>query len=127
MPSPVAFDDFYWHDATLLGIRVDRRNPGLADVVALDIEWPDDRRETLQFTDCYGLDIDMNFGVVAVETILDAHVSDEDPGLIAIRSRWASMGMDLNYCRCYTIETNSTASKIRVFAKAFEVHPLEEA
>ena len=37
------------------------------------------------------------------------------------------MGVDLSDCLCFEIETNSTASKIRVFAKALEVHPLEQA
>jgi len=126
MSSVAAFDDFAWHDATLLGIRVDRRNPGSMDVVAVDLEWPDGRCETMKFTDCYRLDIGMNFGVLGVETILGARISGNDADLISLRSRWEPLGVKLDDCRCYEITTNSTASKIRVFAKAFDVHPLEK-
>ena len=126
MASATAFNDFAWHDATLLSIRVDRRNPGSSDVVAIDLEWPGGQRQTLQFTDCYCLDMNMNFGVLAPETILAARISDDDPDLIVLRSRWASLGVELNDCQCYEMTTNSTASKIRIFARAFDVHPFQE-
>ena len=35
------FNDFYWHDAVIKNITINRNNPGIIDIISLDIEWPE--------------------------------------------------------------------------------------
>lgn len=35
------FNDFYWHDAVITNIEIDRHNPGKEDTIAFAIEWPE--------------------------------------------------------------------------------------
>lgn len=69
----VNFNDFPWHDASLQSIYIDRQKPGEQDVVKLSIDWPDGHSSsTIEFHDCYAFAANMNFGIVACESILTA-------------------------------------------------------
>lgn len=116
-----AFEGLEWHDAALLSLHIDRQTPGERDDVVLLIKWPDGRMQTVRFTDCYFLDVQMNFGVIAEESILSARCVAHSEKLAAFRSDWTRMGVDLHDLLCFEITTNSTASVIRVYAMQFEV------
>lgn len=118
-----AFDDLPWHDAVILGIDIDRRRPGEVDEVVITVVWPDETRSTIRFTDCYALDARMNFGVVASESVRSAEEIDDDDVLVAVRSKWSRLGVDLSDVKCFAFETNSTASHIRVYARAWVAEP----
>jgi len=48
------FNDFYWHDAVIKQVLIDRSNPGNEDTIAFEIEWPENRgRSTFIFEDVY--------------------------------------------------------------------------
>ncbi len=118
-------DDFNilpWHDAELLELLLDRREPGERDEVRVRVVWPQGDEATLLFRDCYGMVAEMNFGVIAEERIAGGSVIEDDPGLLAIRERWKPLGVSLELLRCYQIETSSTASVIRIYAKRFEIN-----
>lgn len=83
------FSTLPWHDAELLSIMINRRNPGENDRIVIDICWPNGEQETLVFDDCYGLEAKMNFGVIAPESILDASVTVQSDELTEIREKWA--------------------------------------
>jgi hypothetical protein len=35
------FEEYYWHDAEIRKIEINRSNPGYNDVISFDIIWPD--------------------------------------------------------------------------------------
>jgi hypothetical protein len=116
-----AFLDLEWHDAMLQEIHIDRRRPGDRDEVVLTIQWPDERTQRMRFLNCYGMVANMNFGVVAKECILTADCESDAPELSVLREKWARMGVDLPHLLSFEVETNSTASRLRLFAEAFEL------
>lgn len=115
--------DHYWHDAVLHEVLIDRRSPGHKDSISLLIEWPDwdaERRGTksrVEFEDCYSIEINMNCGVTCQESIRSADFQTSHPKLNEIRGRCA-IGDKLH---CFVLETNSTASTIKIFATAYQV------
>ncbi len=117
------FSDLPWHDAELLNITIDRRNPGENDQIVVDIYWLNDEQDTLVFDDCYELEAKMNFGVIASESILDASVTDKSGKLTEIREGWAQIGVDLTQLKCFEIRTNSTNSIVRIYALSFFLVP----
>ncbi|MEY9186127.1 hypothetical protein ABIG06_000041 [Bradyrhizobium sp. USDA 326] len=116
-----SFNSLPWHDAVLLELMIDRRNPGTRDEVRLQVIWPDGGRATLLFRDCYAVTAEMNFGIIAEEQILNASMIEDDPGLTSIRDRWRPLGVSLAMLRCYQLETSSTGSLLRIYAEKFEV------
>ncbi|MCB9654801.1 MAG: hypothetical protein H6729_11795 [Deltaproteobacteria bacterium] len=124
------FNDLAWHDAIILQLTVDRGSPGENDEILLAVEWPDGTQQQIRFVDCYLLEAQMNFGVVAPESIRDARCSNESSKLGEVRQRWESLGVTLGDLQCFEVYTNSTASIIRICARGFQVehgggHPLE--
>jgi hypothetical protein len=119
------FSDLPWHDAVVLELFVDRRQPGKVDQVVVSIRWPDERRSRITFTDCYALDAKLNFGIVATEAVLWAVELQESDALGEIRQRWSRLGVDLSSLKCFRIETSSTASTINVYAHSWSIGPLE--
>jgi hypothetical protein len=118
-----AFDDLPWHDAELLGLVVDRRDPGHVDEVRLQVRWPDGRVDTLTFFDCLLLEAAMNFGVIAAESILMAQCHDSTAGLARLRDKWSISPRVTDGLVCFEIEMNSTASLLRIYAKGFRSDP----
>lgn len=116
------FDDLVWHDATLLSIELDRRDPGHRDELALVVEWPDGQRNRLIFTDCYLLVARMHFGIIASESILTATCSTDAPEVAEVRETCRRYGADFADLHCFEIETNSTGGTIRVVARGFDLH-----
>lgn len=116
-----SFDSLPWHDARLLELTIDRRNPGDVDQVRLMVVWPDGREATLLFQNCYSMIADMNFGVKALESIRSGSMIKDDPGLVAIRGKWEAVGVSLNSLSCYRLEMNSTASVIKIYAMHFQM------
>src|SRR5262249_13509447 len=110
------FNELPWHDAVILSIEIDRRRPGEADEVILAMLWPDERRGRIRFFGCYALEARLNFGVVAEETVRTAMELDDIEKLKSIREQWSRLGVDLATLKCFSIETNSTASTINVYA-----------
>lgn len=116
------FNNLPWHDAALLDVRVDRREPGRRDELELCVRWPDGQGAVIRFTDCYRLELRMNFGVLGVDSIAGANCVADSPALDETRRRWARVA-DLARLHEFTLETNSTASSVSVLALDFVVLP----
>lgn len=121
----VNFNDLPWHDANLKFIHIDRENPGKNDIIKLFIDWPDGFSSAIEFSDCYALIANMNFGVVASESILKAEYFVESEELSSIRNDWMKAGINLENLKCFKITTNSTNSIISIFALNFHVFSLK--
>lgn len=115
------FEEVEWHDAEILSVSIDRREPGQRDEVALLVRLSDDRTREIRFRECYAFEAQMNFGVVAAESIGRAGCVQQSPRLAEIVQLWKSLGVDLGNLKCYEFTTNSTASIIRVFARWCDV------
>lgn len=115
------FEGLTWHDATLLWIELDRRDPGNRDEIALIIEWPDGRRNCVVFTDCYLLDAQMHFGIIAPESILSATCSTDAAEIDRVRETCRRYGGEFTDLHRFKVETNSTGSTICIVARGFEI------
>jgi len=111
------FLSYPWHDTEMLSIVIDRRQPGDKDKVEISLRWPDDGSYALLcFTDCYAAELQMNFGVVATESIRSVDYVVDRQDIAEIKKRWASSGAETHGLVCFEIETNSTASILRIYA-----------
>lgn len=118
----INFNDLDWHDAKLVSILIDRSNPGERDTIILQIEWPDsDVTSSLEFYECYALSANMNFGIVADESILKAECFMNSEELELIRTKWGKVGVALESLKCYRINTNSTNSLINIYSLGFRI------
>ena len=109
------------HDALLLGVIIDRSNPGHVDTIELSIEWGDGKKSLALFRDCYAMHSKMNFGIVTLETIRSVKISDQSDDLDAIKEAYNCIELGIPTLKCFTLETNSTASIIKVFALSLEI------
>jgi hypothetical protein len=115
------FNDFYWHDAEIKEIIIDRHNPGKRDEIQFNILFPDKRKVVLFiFEKVYYASFDLNFGIIADETILKASVLEKDDDLDILYSRWKG-SLDHVKLNIYSIELNSTGGKIKIIATSFRV------
>lgn len=113
------FNDFLWHDAIVKSISIDRNNPGINDSIKLEIQWLDGEVVDFVFTDVYFAQLNLNFGIVTTETILNAEFGDEnDPDLVDLYTRWKGhlSNIQLN---TYIFKFNSTASVIKIIAAGY--------
>lgn len=110
------FNQLAWHDSELCEVIIDRRNPGERDIVTIDVKWHNNEISRIVFEDCYELEIRMNFGVIAPESILKASCTEKSDELDALKNKWIAIGIDINSLKCFEITTNSTSSVLRVYA-----------
>lgn len=117
------FNEYYWHDATIKNIQIDRTNPGVKDIILLEIEWPENKEKSIFiFEDVYWASFNLNFGVVCDETILSAElINGEDEDLDNFNSKWKGAMSDVKL-NAYKIELNSTGSKLKIIAKRYKEH-----
>ncbi len=113
----IAFGQCDWHDAVLLAVEIDRREPGARDEVVITVEWPSGTRSRIRFAECLAISARMNFGYAGPDSIRGAWSSDDTPLLASERSAWTSMGGDASDVRSYTIETSTTGCVIEICAR----------
>ncbi|PVZ07012.1 hypothetical protein C7382_1198 [Porphyromonas loveana] len=115
------FNDLNWHDAVIKNISIDRSNPGKRDIIQLDIIWTNGIKSTITFSNVYFASFEMNFGIVALDSIFKAYSEDRNSYLVKeLYKKWKGLidDVDLNY---YEIETNSTKSTIVIIAQEFKI------
>ncbi|MEP4196555.1 MAG: hypothetical protein ABJL99_13080 [Aliishimia sp.] len=77
------FSEFAWHDADIVDIKIDRSEPDHKDIVSFGIRWgewqPRSKENTsiVEFSSCYALDMEMNVGIIALETIKEVWLESE--------------------------------------------------
>ncbi|MEM6572233.1 MAG: hypothetical protein AAF957_27710 [Planctomycetota bacterium] len=113
-----SFDDIQWHDASLKLLGIDRGQPGIRDEISMEIVDVNGTAYTLVFTDCYEAHLALSFGVTAEETVRDVRRSSQSDSLESMRIKWVRTDVDLSDVQQFEFETNSTASVIRILARA---------
>ena len=114
------FLSFPWHDSLLLNIEIDRKNPGEKDQIILNILSPNGE-EKIIFHDCYKFEANMNFGIAAPESIMDASIIEESEKLSQIRKKWDMVDVELAKLKCFEIQTNSTNSLLHIYALSYSI------
>ena len=124
--------DFYWHDAVIKNIIIDRNNPGVVDEIGIDIVWPkeyenegeDDENEEeiiqrIVFEGVFWANLDLNFGHLG-DNICNANMLDDnDEDLVNFYSTWKGYRDNIKL-NVYVI-LNTSGSKIKIIAKGFRV------
>lgn len=87
-----------------------------------EIEWPEEKgKTTFVFEDIYWVEMSLNFGIVADETILNSmQLEENNEYLTNSYSKWKGTMSNLKL-NTYIIELNSTGGKIKIIAKTFGV------
>lgn len=115
------FNDINWHDSVVKKLIIDRNNPGINDIIELEIEWKDGQNGSLFFEGVYWTNFTLNFGIVSLETILDASsLPKDDDDLINLYANWKGLIDDVDLT-AYVINLNSTGGRIKIIAKGFRL------
>lgn len=115
-------EDFSFHDSTLKEIIIERNNPGYRDEVKIKIGLLNGNDIEVIFKDCFKAIFDLNFGVIAEETIFDFYRSTEnDNELKVLKEKWLKIGGAIEGLSLFCIETNSTNSKIKIYARDYKI------
>lgn len=116
------FEDFYWHDAVIKNIVINRSNPGVTDEITLEIVWPhNSERIYFVFENVYWAKMNLNFGIIADENIYQGyHLPTNDSDLIQFYSQWNGLMDDITL-NVYEIELSSTGGRIKIISQRFRV------
>lgn len=117
------FNELYWHDSVIKKIEIDRNHPGENDTISFEIDWYDTGISKILFEDVYWLRMDMNFGVIAEESIYEAYIApNDDIDIVRFNEKWS--GILKGALPCFIIKTASTGSEIKIIAKKFREEKL---
>jgi len=109
------FEDIDWHDQKLVGVNINRTDPGNNDSIELKVVI-NGKEIILLFEDVYFADLRLNFGVIAEESISYAVIKSDDEQIDAIQNKWSAAEGYLNDLLCFELNTNSTNSLIKIYA-----------
>lgn len=119
--TKMKFNDFEWHDAVIKSVIIDRCNPGKIDNIAFKIEFLSGIADII-FTDVFKANFDMNFNMIATESIWDAYNEGEENNMVQkVYEDYKKVGMDIkdSHLNYYKIETNTTGSVFQIVSKNF--------
>lgn len=109
------FDDIEWHDQILTEINIDRSDPGKIDSIEIRLVI-NGEKAIIEFINVYHAQLNMNFGIVAEESIRYGAVELESDELLNIKEKWQKISANLDNLKCYIFNTNSTNSIIKIYA-----------
>lgn len=115
------FNDFEWHDAVIKSVIIDRCNLGKIDNIVFKIEFLSGIADII-FTDVFKAKFDMNFNMIATESIWDAYNEGEENNMVQkVYEDYKKVGMDIkdSHLNYYKIETNTTGSVFQIVSKNF--------
>jgi len=126
--------DFYWHDAVIKSIIIDRNNSGVLDEIGIDIVWPkeddndddEDKNEEeiiqrIVFESVFWANLNLNFGYSGGDNILNAFMlNNNDEDLVNFYSTWKGLRDNIKL-NVYVINLNTSGGKIKIIAKDFRI------
>lgn len=115
------------HDSEILELVVDRADTE-ADRIIVSLDYIEDyesmqvSRKKLVFCGCYRAVLDMNFGVLAPESIRLGYEVEDSQLISDLRTRLEKVGVRINdRLKHFRLETNSTGSVIDIVAERVEL------
>lgn len=116
------FNELNWSGAYIRATKLDRKNPGLKDVITLEVEWPQTYgKSTVVFEGVCWASFNLIFGPFADKTITRAsELGPNDPDLINFYNGWKGLfdGIKLNV---YLFDINPIGREIKIIAEKFTV------
>ena len=113
------FNNIEWHDLIINSLHIDRLKSGLKDTIDFEIKDDTDKCFLLSFSDVYWANLNLNFGIIVDETILEAvELDKEDKDLVILQQKWE--GANLDDLKVFEIILNSSNSVIKIIARKFE-------
>lgn len=116
------FEEIEWHDAVINNIVIDRKFPGKYDAIKFDISLPiDDENIQLLFEELYKVEMSLNFGIIAEETISQIEVYPEDTEeIMSLKKNWKGQLDDIKLIH-YNIKLNSTGGCVNIICKDLKI------
>ena len=116
--AEMLFADFPWHDAILVSVVINRDDPGNSDRVELVVRTVRGSIYDVVFSECYSLELTMNFGIYGDDTIRFGREASDTSELESVLRKWDSVGVRLEGLKEFELTTNSTGSCLKVHAQA---------
>lgn len=113
-------DKFNWHDSLVEKIEIDRSNPGYTDRIDFNIN-SQRKKYLLRFDDVFWAEFNMNFGIIAQETIYDFNVLDFKNQYLEKLLFKIGDYVFKEELVTYKIEFNSTGSEIIIISKKINI------
>ena len=116
------FNSYEWHDVIIKNIIIDRNTPGINDSISIEISWPNkNKNNILLFEEVYWANLNMNFGIICSDSILNAYESNKNEKFLNdLFKKWKGLIDDVEL-NGYVINMNSTGSEIKIVAKRFKL------
>lgn len=106
-------DEVDWHGIEVNEIFLDRNHPGIMDTLILSFVSPDGTTKKLVFNNCWQANLNMNFGVIATESIEIFEIERESEEVQKFRDFWKfKIEEDLYFSNITFGSTNSRISVI---------------
>ncbi|MGX9987249.1 hypothetical protein [Soonwooa purpurea] len=103
------------HDVVIKNININRREPGIIDSLEFTIEG--NNLTMMSFSEVYWCKLEMNFGIIADESILEMSILDKsDSEFIDFLNKWKGY-INVEDFLLYKIELNSSGSIIKIISK----------
>ena len=113
------FKDMKWHHSVIKNILIDRRNPGINDIVSMETVWSDGTESTIVFIGVYTLSTKLDMDTVRKDIIEEASIDPKDDDFFA-EFKKASQGILKKKLHCYRFNMASSGN-IKIIAEVFKI------
>ena len=111
--------DFYWHDAVIKSVIIDRNDPGVVDEIWVDVVCPTENEkgiiQRVVFESVFWVNLDLNFGHFGDNVCNVDMLDSNDKDLVDFYSKWKGYRDNIKL-NAYVINLTS-GGKIKIIAK----------
>ena len=118
------FKDMKWHHSVIKNILIDRRNPGINDIVSMETVWSDGTESTIVFIGVYTLSTKLDMDTVRKDIIDEASIDPIDDDFFA-EFKKASKCILKKKLHCYRFNMASSGT-IKIIAEGFKISDRNE-
>ena len=115
--------DFYWHDAVIKSVIIDRNDPGVVDEIWVDVVCPTENEkgiiQRVVFESVFWVNLDINFGHFGDNVCNVDMLDSNDKDLVDFYSKWKGYRDNIKL-NAYVINLTS-GGKIKIIAKDFRI------
>lgn len=117
--------DFYWHDAVIKSVIIDRNDPGVVDEIWIDVVCPAENEnekgiiQRVVFESVFWANLYLNFGHFGDNVCNVDMLDSNDKDLVDFYSKWKGYRDNIKL-NAYVINLTS-GGKIKIIAKDFRI------